>query len=227
MQPLFPGSLDVVADIHGEFAAVLALMRHLGYSEDGRHPHGRRLVFLGDLTDRGEDSPAVVSLVANLLAAGRVQCVMGNDELNLLRGLEKHGNAWFFGKTEALDRSGRLIPQVLAGEAGRKRTLDLFPGLPLVLEGDELRVVHACWDPAMVGRVRDETDALQLFQRYEAQIESDLNAQNVTDPVERGWAHQDQSPVKVLTSGHERRAERLFEAAGKLRYVSRVRWGEH
>src|SRR5919107_1091115 len=95
VQPLFDGALDIVADIHGALEALLA---RLGYDEWGGHPEGRRLVFLGDLTDRGPDSPAVVALVRRLVEAGRAQCVLGNHELNLVRGQEKHGGAWFYGK---------------------------------------------------------------------------------------------------------------------------------
>ena len=60
---LFEGSIDIVGDIHGEIDALRLLLWHLGYDKEGYHPEGRRLVFLGDLVDRGPDSPAVVELV--------------------------------------------------------------------------------------------------------------------------------------------------------------------
>ena len=41
-------------------------MARLGYRTDGCHAEGRRLVFVGDLFNRGEDSPAVVDCVADL-----------------------------------------------------------------------------------------------------------------------------------------------------------------
>jgi hypothetical protein len=59
VQRLFDGPIDLVGDIHGEIAALTILLQHLGYDEDGLHPEKRRLVFLGDLMDRGPDSPAV------------------------------------------------------------------------------------------------------------------------------------------------------------------------
>src|SRR3954465_7869081 len=123
VQPLFDGALDVVADIHGEIDAVRSLLFRLGYDERGWHPEGRRLVFLGGLTDGGPDSPAVVALVRGLVEAGCAQCVLGNHELNLLRGQEKHGNAWFLGKRESLARTGRIIPQVPADEGTRAEIL--------------------------------------------------------------------------------------------------------
>ncbi len=83
VQPLFNGPLDVVGDVHGEIEPLRALMRHLGYDEQGRHPHYRHLVFVGDLTDRGPDSPSVVHLVQQLIESGRAQCVLGNHDLNI------------------------------------------------------------------------------------------------------------------------------------------------
>jgi hypothetical protein len=64
--PLFEGPIDIVGDIHGdihgEIDALRDLLMHLGYNVEGEHPEGRRLIFIGDLTDRGPDSPAVATL---------------------------------------------------------------------------------------------------------------------------------------------------------------------
>ncbi len=226
VQPLFDGALDVVADIHGEIEAVRALLFRLGYDERGWHPEGRRLVFLGDLTDRGPDSPAVVALVRRLVETGRAQCVLGNHELNLVRGQEKHGNAWFLGKPEALERSGRIVPQVPADEGTRAEILRFFRQLPLALERADLRVVHACWDSAMVDLARDAADVRDLYERSAHRIHEDLAARGVTDDFEVRLARQNRNPVKVVTSGLERPTAEPFEAGGKLRDRERARWWE-
>lgn len=83
---LFDGPIDIVGDIHGECGALLSLLDRLGYDGQGEHPEGRRLVFIGDLVDRGPDSPGVLRLVRQLVQRKRAQCVLGNHELNLLRG---------------------------------------------------------------------------------------------------------------------------------------------
>ena len=64
VRTLFEGDLDIVGDVHGEIGALESLLGELGYDSSGHHPDGRRLVFVGDLTDRGPDCPAVVRLVA-------------------------------------------------------------------------------------------------------------------------------------------------------------------
>lgn len=251
VRPLFDGPIDVVGDVHGEIGALRALIAGLGYDEDGGHRDGRRLVFLGDLTDRGPDSPAVVRLVGRLLDAGRAQCVLGNHDLNILLGKRKHGNAWFFGEAEALDRSGRVVPQVVADDEAREQTCALFRHLPLVLEREDLRIVHACWHPATVERVRHEDDAVRLLREAQARIEAavdrfaqeqdvarllevlDLSAararelfgtRGLGDATARKLARQNGNPIKVLTSGLERRAARTYHAAGKDRDEMRVPW---
>src|SRR5262245_38931873 len=225
VRPLFDGPLDVVADVHGEIDALHSLLHLLGYDRDGRHPQSRRLVFLGDLIDRGPDSPAVVRVVADMVLAGQAQCVLGNHELNVMLGERKHGNSWFFGANEeALDRSGKTVPSKPADERLRESAFDFFLRLPLALERPDVRVVHACWQPAMIYAARRETNVLQLYERFRTQIEEQIRQEGLENPVDRALRHQNHNPVKVLTSGLEQRARTPYEASGKVRKEERVEW---
>ena len=100
VRELFDGPIDVVGDVHGEIEALRALLGRLGYDGTGRHPDGRRLVFVGDLADRGPDSPGVVRLVRRLIDNGRAQAVMGNHEFNAIKaaheGRPKPDLSWLF-----------------------------------------------------------------------------------------------------------------------------------
>lgn len=223
VQPLFDGPIDIVGDVHGEIDALLSLMLHLGYAADGTHPNERRLVFVGDLTDRGPDSPAVIDLVRSLVDAGRAQCVLGNHDLNILLGDRKHDNHWFFGEPWSLDGSDEPTPAVIADDTVRQRVLDLFGSLPLVLERDGLRVVHACWDDAMVEIARRASDVKSLHDEH-VRIINTQHKNSRLDEIDRGLEHQNHNPVKVLASGKERRVEKPFESSGKLRYEERVPW---
>lgn len=224
VRPLFDGPLDLIGDVHGEIDALQNLLRKLGYSPDGVHPHGRRLVYLGDLTDRGPDSPAVVDLVHRQLVAGLAQCVLGNHDLNILLDEEKHDNRWFSGRDSSLDRSGEVTPAVLADNAIRQRVRTLFQSLPLALERHDLRVVHACWEPAMIDVARDADDAVRLYRAFVERIDAENATRPECDPVDRELAHQNGNPVKVITSGPERRAAVPFEASGKFRHEERAPW---
>ncbi len=226
VQPLFDGPIDVVGDVHGHAAALEELLGLLGYDAEGRHPRGRRLVFLGDLVDRGEDSPAVVHRVAALVEAGRAQCLLGNHELNLLLGKERSGNEWFRGERQYSHRGrGRLIPQRLARASERSWMLEFFRSLPLALMRPGLRVVHACWDDRAVARARLERDVVVFHARATRDVEAALRG--VEDPVERDLARQNRNPVNLLLSGREVRwPGPPFRAGGRPRQVVRSAWWE-
>jgi hypothetical protein len=223
VRPLFPGPIDLVGDVHGELDALRQLLGRLGYAADGAHPQGRRLVFVGDLVDRGPDTPGVIELVRRLVEAGRAQCVLGNHEFNVLRGARKADNSWFFADAPALHHLGQPVPLKSAPAPSRPHILRFFASLPLALERDDVRVVHACWAPEAIAAVRRETDALGLYHRHRARIDEELRGRGA-DEIDAGLAHLNGNPVKLLTSGPERRTEVPFELNGRPRFEARVPW---
>jgi hypothetical protein len=226
VRPLFEGPVDIVADVHGEMEALERLLAHLGYRH-GVHPEGRRLVFLGDLTDRGPDSPAVIDFVSWLMARNLAQCVLGNHDLNLLLEQRKEGNAWYWGVAERMGRDPVFVRQAPADAAIRDRVRWFFKSLPLVLHRPDLRIVHACWDDEAIQQLARADDAVALYHGSAARIEAELQRQGVVDPVEQEQAHQNGNPVKLATSGPEKRAARPFWSGGRERFLDRVPWWEH
>lgn len=81
-------SIDVVGDVHGLYADLVELLQELGYVlEPGMapvHPDGRKLLFLGDMVDRGPDSLKVVDLVMAAVNNGHY-AIKGNHETKLVR----------------------------------------------------------------------------------------------------------------------------------------------
>jgi hypothetical protein len=219
VQPLFDGPLDVVGDVHGEIGPLESLLHHLGHAGVRRHRQGRRLVFLGDLTDRGPDSPAVVQLVQQAVTHGLAHCVLGNHELNILLGHRKAENGWFFG--EETSHGG---PERPADHAARGEIRGFFSSLPLALVRPDLRVVHACWDPAMIQLAAASADAAALYQSHHERIEADLCLRASLDLIDRDLVHQNENPVKLLTSGPEVRTDAPHLAGGRLRHERRVAW---
>jgi protein phosphatase len=73
------GPFDIIGDIHGCAAELETLLGKLGY-DDGVHPAGRTAVFVGDLVDRGPDSPGVLRRVMSMVGSGNALCVPGNHE---------------------------------------------------------------------------------------------------------------------------------------------------
>lgn len=93
------GPFDIIGDVHGCFIELIALLEKLeyqieyvDYSNDSfgfkvSHPKGRRAVFVGDLVDRGPDSPAVLKLVMSMVKNGTAFCVPGNHDMKLQKYL--------------------------------------------------------------------------------------------------------------------------------------------
>ncbi|MBP6862008.1 MAG: metallophosphoesterase [Neisseriaceae bacterium] len=250
VQPLPQGALDIVGDVHGEYDALLALVAALGYDQEGYHPEGRTLVFVGDLCDRGPDSPRVIAWVRKLIEAGRACMVLGNHEINLLVGDAKDGSAWFFPERAAKD-AVNYAPYADC-TAAEKTSMQAFLGQqPIALERDDLRVVHAAWLPERIavarqlklGHVADDYRALHraaketlatngLLARYRAEqrahaaaLEDETAAMLIMPATQDYDFHQQQAnPLKALTSGIETLAAEPFYASGRWRFTARDTW---
>jgi len=247
---LFNGPIDIVGDVHGEIDPLRALLSQLGYDEAGRHNGKRRLVFVGDLVDRGPDSPAVLELVMKLAGNGSAQCILGNHEMNLLRNDRKHGNDWYT-RPEVADPAQATC----ASEEQKQRFHQFLLTLPLALHNDRLRVVHACWHSESLARVaalEDDTDPLTAFELFdaetiaahEANFELRAQAKSELDSLTAALSDHDAvppflpanaaidtawqmgNPIRVLTSGVETPTAAPFYAGGKWRMVERRKWWE-
>jgi hypothetical protein len=223
LRPLFDGPLDILGDIHGEIDALHALLRRLGYASNGSHSEGRRLCFVGDLVDRGPDSPAVIELVRRFVEKQRAQCVLGNHELNILLGRRKPDNVWFFHHELAPGHPAAARSQVWIEVEEQESILGFFADLPLALERPDVRVVHACWDDEKIARAGQATRTEKLYRVYQARIEEDIRHRRLPGPLAT-LARQNDNPVKLLTSGPETLADAPFEAMGQVRHERRVAW---
>lgn len=156
------GPFDVVGDVHGCLEELETLLEQLGY-RDGRHPDGRRLVFLGDLVDRGPSSVGVLRLVLPWLEDGRALFVPGNHDDKLRR--------WLQGRRVAV--SGGLSTTVAEWErlgenedrALRARFERLMASAPtyLMLDEGRLLVSHAGLEEKDHGRVGPAVRAFCLY----------------------------------------------------------------
>lgn len=86
-------ALDVVGDVHGLLADMLALLEQAGWSVvEGVLRHAdpaRKVLFLGDLVDRGPDSIEVLELVMRSVRAGTALCILGNHEHKLVKFVDQ------------------------------------------------------------------------------------------------------------------------------------------
>lgn len=192
------GPFDIIGDIHGCFDELITLLGKLGYelSQDAsgsllRHPQGRRVVFVGDLVDRGPRSPDVIRLVMNSVAAGTAFCVAGNHDVKLSRKLRGKDVKVSHGLAETL-------AQLESDSAEFKRdAADFLDGLVshYVFDGGKLVVAHAGLKEEMHGR---GSGAVRAFCMYgETTGETDEYGL----PVRYHWA-QDYRGRAMVVYGH-------------------------
>lgn len=170
------GPFDIIGDIHGCRSELETLLGKLGYDvRAARHPDRRKVVFLGDLVDRGPDIPGVLPIVMKMVEAGTALSVPGNHEKKLLRKLRGKDVQITHGLAESLAQLEREPPEF------QKTVMDFIDGLVshYVLDDGKLVVAHAGMKESMQGRgsgkVRDfalygettgETDEFGLSVRY-------------------------------------------------------------
>ncbi|GGM10560.1 polynucleotide kinase-phosphatase [Dactylosporangium sucinum] len=152
------GPFDIIGDVHGCLDELVELLRRLGYtvsSDDAVHPDGRTAVFVGDLVDRGPDSPGVLRLVMGMVAAGHALCVAGNHEAKLLRKLRGSNVRVAHGLQETLD-------QLAVSDVDPVPFLDSLIS-HYVLDGGRLVVAHAGLKEAYHGRASGRVRAFALY----------------------------------------------------------------
>jgi protein phosphatase len=147
---------DVIGDIHGCSDALRRLCDSLGYDENYNHEEGRRLIFSGDLINRGPDSIGVLNVISGLVSRGRARLTLGNHDDALMR--------WLRG--EHFDTSKGGLAQTIAQIEARperktlkKAILTLYQRAPLylVLDGGALIIAHAGIEEEMIGKTDAET----------------------------------------------------------------------
>ncbi|AYB33716.1 polynucleotide kinase-phosphatase [Chryseolinea soli] len=154
------GPFDIIGDIHGCFTELTELLTNLGYvinpadESQGNFgfkvetPEDRKVIFLGDLVDRGPDSPSVLKLVMSMVNSGAAYCVPGNHDMKLQRYLN--------GNDVQLKHGLALTVEQLKGESDHflNQVKDFLYGLVshYVFDGGRLVVAHAGLKEEMHGR---------------------------------------------------------------------------
>lgn len=152
---------DVIGDVHGMGSALIQLLAHLGYSEEhGRFGHPtRRVIFVGDFVDRGPEQLLAVRTAKAMIDAGTALGVMGNHEFNAIAFHTPDPSSPGQHLRGRSDRNRTqhqaYLDAVGEGSAMHRELSDWFQTLPMWLEIDGLRVIHACWDEAAMASLPD------------------------------------------------------------------------
>lgn len=194
------GPFDIIGDVHGCFEELTSLLRSLDYTIEtdetvpnryGFHvvpPTNRKAVFLGDLVDRGPDSPNVLRLVMSMVNAGTAYCVAGNHDQKLQKFLS--------GKQTQLNHGLETTVEQLkeTSEAFRLEVGKFLYGLisHYVFDGGKLVVAHAGLKEEMQGRASGAVRSFCLFGETTGEVDE------FGLPVRLDWAKEYKGKAKVV-----------------------------
>lgn len=164
------GPFDIIGDVHGCAGELEKLLIKLGYTVSWRGepsapsvavsaPYRRRVVFVGDLVDRGPRAPDALRIVMSMVEAGIAFVVPGNHDVKFQR--------WLDGKdvkpSHGLDRTiAQMETQPKAFKTEVREFLKRLP-IYLWLDGGKLAVAHAGIKEHMLGRVSGEIRRFCLY----------------------------------------------------------------
>ncbi|PWK91556.1 polynucleotide kinase-phosphatase [Lentzea atacamensis] len=191
------GPFDVIGDVHGCRAELEELLTELGYTlvrdDEGRAidavpPGNRKAVFVGDLVDRGPDTPGVLRLVMGMVAAGHALSVRGNHEEKLVRALRGHKVTVRHGLEKSLEQLAH------EPEEFRRAVTKFCDGLVAhyVLDGGNLVVAHAGLPERYHGRASAKVRSFALYGDTTGEVDE------YGLPVRLPWANDYRGSAMVL-----------------------------
>lgn len=193
------GPFDIIGDVHGCRSELESLLSRLGWDIErdagiavgASHPEGRQAIFVGDLVDRGPDTPGVLRLVMGMVAAGTALCVLGNHEAKLVRALQGSKVTIAHGLGESLEQLDR------EPEEFRAAALEFMDGLisHLVFDDGRLVVAHAGLKESYHGRSSGRVRSFALYGDTSGETDE------YGLPVRHPWA-QEYRGAAMVVYGH-------------------------
>src|SRR3954470_3723874 len=160
------GPFDIIGDVHGCFDELCELLKALGYSLEIDHgeyrvapPQGRKLIFVGDLVDRGPKIVEVLRLAMGVAASGEGFCVPGNHDMKLLQKLRGKDVKMAHGLADSVAQLETQLPEFKAKVAEFLDSLISH----YVLDDGKLVVAHAGMKEEMQGRGSGAVRSFALF----------------------------------------------------------------
>ncbi len=213
---------DLIGDIHGHAGPLERLLSELHYERKGsgyQHPDGRRVIFLGDYIDRGPDIPRTLEIVRSMVESRNAIALLGNHEWN---ALAYHFPDPEFKGSYLRPRCKRTTKQHLEtleqlSPALLDEYLQWFRSLPFFYDSEQLRAVHAVWDPS----------SIQLLQ------EMKIDETGITDEFLISASREDHpyfQLIETLLKGKEVELPdgvKYPDKEGHMRSKIRTRWYMH
>ena len=210
---------DILGDIHGCYDTLVSLLDKLDYEfVDGCYQHAsRKLIYVGDFVDRGPKQLEVIDCAKAMIEGGHALAVMGNHEFNAIAyaTADPRDGGHLRRHSERNHRNHKAFLDAVEGNPEKyKEIIDWFYTLPIWLELDDLRIIHACWD-------QDEIDKIRTHYGDTPYLSEELLTA-AADP--NRWEYES---LETLLKGKEIRlgdGHSFIDPGGIRRYNMRVRW---
>ena len=148
---------DLIGDIHGQATELNRLLEKLSYTKknDIWQHNNRKVIFLGDFIDRGDEQREVINIVRPMIENGFALSVMGNHEYNAIAYYTENGKGSHFREhNEKNFKQHKAFLKAYADQPEEyKSVIDWFKTLPFWLDLEGLRVIHACWDIDLIKKL--------------------------------------------------------------------------
>lgn len=184
------GPFDIIGDIHGCLNELHELVAKLGWIREPElhHPQGRKLIFLGDLIDRGPDPVGVLKFAMEAVRRDVAIWTPGNHDLKLARALS--------GKTVNMNHGFEETMEAMLQEpeSFRKEVQQFITGLVshAVLDDAKLCVAHAGMREEMQGRGSSAVRDFALYGESTGEIDE------FGLPVRYPWANDYRGKAMVV-----------------------------
>ncbi|GAA0406183.1 metallophosphoesterase [Cocleimonas flava] len=211
---------DIIGDIHGHASTLIQLLTDLGYERDEQgvfFHQERKVVFLGDFIDRGTEEALVINTVKPMVDNGHAFAVMGNHEFNAICYHTNHPETGEPLREHNYDRTNEheaFLAEYPLGEETTTEVINWFKTLPIYLELDGFRAIHACWHEDTLEEIKphlnpDNTLSNDLFIKASEKDSAEYDA------------------IEILLKGIEISLPDGFQFSdkrGKVRTRTRIKW---
>lgn len=209
--------VDFIGDIHGHAVELALLLIQLGYDNNKgyfSHPDERTVVFVGDFIDRGLQIRETLEIVKGMCDNGTAKTVMGNHEYNaiLFHAKNKKSGGYYrkHGFTE-INQHIETLKQFQHHPKEWEMYLEWFKTLPLFIETENYRVVHAYWDQKHIDFLKN--NPIQWNEDWFEKLTDDNNQEyHMAEHLLKGIEHE-------LTDGHH-----FYDADNIKRHKCRIKW---
>lgn len=187
---------DIIGDVHGCIEELQELIFKLGYEQKhGKYfpPSNRKLVFLGDITDRGPNSMAVIELVYQLVAEQKIAYYIPGNHCNKLYRYFLGNNVQQKHGLETTVAEWQCLQQQRQSNI-KEKFMFLYDTAPLYLhfKEEQLIIAHAGIKESLIGTTASRVQSFVLYGDTTGKTDQQGR------PIRRDWAKEYQGKAWVI-----------------------------